>query len=1055
MTSATCRALPDFVSWGMRILLLLILVTTSLPASAQLVSFESHSVEEGLSQSSVFAVAEDSSSFLWLGTQDGLNRWDGHRFQSFHHDAADSTSLPDSWIAALEVDSRGRLFIGTHTGGLAALLPGEEGFRRLPGALLPHRAVTDIAEGADGRLWVATYGGLVVFHPDSALAQPRGGMPRAGAPRPSAPRTTFQAGDDSSFPRGRVLSVAAHPSGHIWAGTDTGGLVRIEPATGNVTAVRAPPIILTIWVDADHSVWVGTGGQGLLHYTAEGELLAQIGPPPDAPQQAARISAVGRDHAGRLWAGTDGAGMYLVTEGTGDGEVRGRSAAFARQVGPGPSARHMRSGTITAMHMNSDGEFRVATNGGGVSRMHRFDWFSAPASVLSVAEVNGRIYMGTDGRGLIAEDIETGVRTAYRAGRVLPHDRVLGLALDGERVAAGSGAAPSLWIATGGGLALWPVGARTARVWTSGDGLPDSRVFATWPSRVHAGETWVGTWSGLARVHPRRGVMEIITSGPQSIAGNRVIEVRETTTGALWVGTLGSGLSVRREGRTEAETRTEVEAGGQSDGSFSWFARSTDNLSSDIVASVEEDAEGRVWVGTASGLDLFDQADTEDEGAPTPVVSGSTVYAVREGAGGRIWIATNRGLAALGGQAAAARVSWDVTDGLQNNEFNQGAVFETARGTLLFGGISGVTRFHPEAVLSGRAPRVVVTHIDVGARRAGLLAAATADDIEVRAGEQAIRVGVSAAPLSGAARTGIRYRTREGAAWQELAEGERSFVVTGLAGGDHVLEIQAGTGPIRRIAVHVTPPLVARTWFRILMVLFGIAAVASISEIVNRRKIAAVRAEQREQQEIHHRLMESSEMERLRLAQELHDGAMQDLYGVRYSLPEGSNGAGDKIQTVISRLREICGELRPSVLAPFGLERAIRAYAEGLEERAPGLSLDLDLAADGLRIEENARLALYRMVQEGASNVIKHAGATRLTIRLRLVGADVALDIEDDGRGFHVPASFVDLGRRNHFGLMGMRERVLAFGGALRVDSRPGHGTQIRITVPGVVGAAP
>jgi len=1099
MTFGTCRALPDFVSWGMHcrpdtvigklqaadrpapfagvarfFLPVTVLVAgliaaplaTSLPARAQLVSFESHSVEEGLSQSSVFAVAEDSSGFLWLGTQDGLNRWDGHRFTSFHHDPSDSLGLPDSWIAALEVDSRGRLFIGTHTGGLAVAIPGEEGFRRLPDALLPNRAVTDMAEDDEGRMWVATYGGLVAFNPDSVLSRQHSGTSH----------TTFQAGDGSAFPAGRVLSVIAHPDGHVWAGTDTGGLVRIEPGTGNVTAVRAPPIILTIWVDADHSVWVGTGGQGLLHYTADGELLAQIGPPLDAPQQAARISAVGRDHAGRLWAGTDGAGMYLVTHGTG-GVVRGRSAAFARQVGPGPSARHLRSGTVTAMHRNSDGEFRVATNGGGVSRMHLFDWFDAPASVLSVAEVNGRIYMGTDGQGLIAEDIETGVRTAYRAaggpaapgsgqaGRVLPHDRVLGLGLSGEPGAGGQSGAdgvPSLWIATGGGLALWPIGSPAARVWTAGSGLPDSRVFTTWPSRVHAGETWVGTWSGLARVHPIHGVMETITSGPESIAGNRVIEVRETTDGALWVGTLGSGLSVRP-------------GGGPADGNpFSWYARSTENLSSDIVASVEEDSAGRVWVGTASGLDRFDRNHATEKGASTPVESGNTVYSVREGALGHIWMSTNRGLAARG-RAPGERLSWDITHGLQNNEFNQGAVAETAGGELLFGGISGVTRFHPAAVLGGRAPRVVVTHIDVGARRAGLLAAATMRRVEVGAGEQAILVGVSATPLSNAGRTRIRYRildgaagptangrtaterTATGSAWRELAEGERSFVVTGLAGGMHTLEIQAlaashGAGPIHRLSLQVTPPLLARTWFRILLVLFGIAAVASISEILNRRKIASMRAEQREQQEIHHRLMQSREMERLRLAQELHDGAMQDLYGVRYSLPEGSNGAGDKIQTVISRLREICGELRPSVLAPFGLERAIRAYADTVAERAPGLRMDLDLDADGQRIADHARLALYRMVQEGAWNVVKHAGATRLGIRMRMESGDVHLEIEDDGKGFHVPASFVDLGRSNHFGLMGMRERVLSLGGTLTVESRPGKGTRIRIVVPGVAG---
>ncbi|HET7087730.1 MAG TPA: GAF domain-containing protein [Anaerolineae bacterium] len=229
-----------------------------------------------------------------------------------------------------------------------------------------------------------------------------------------------------------------------------------------------------------------------------------------------------------------------------------------------------------------------------------------------------------------------------------------------------------------------------------------------------------------------------------------------------------------------------------------------------------------------------------------------------------------------------------------------------------------------------------------------------------------------------------------------------------------------------------------------------------MTDITERKRAEAELAE------MQRRMMESREAERLHLAQELHDGPVQDLYGISFRLaglrdaPRLRNGeaaeqlaAGQQgLNQVIQTLRGITSELRPPTLAPFGLEKAIRSHAERFQEAHPELELHLDLMPDQQKLPEPMRLALFRIYQQTLTNVIRHADARQATIRFQL-GADRAtLEIEDDGRGFDVPARWIDLVRQGHLGLAGAVERAEAVGGRLKVISAPGHGTRVQVSVP-------
>jgi len=214
-----------------------------------------------------------------------------------------------------------------------------------------------------------------------------------------------------------------------------------------------------------------------------------------------------------------------------------------------------------------------------------------------------------------------------------------------------------------------------------------------------------------------------------------------------------------------------------------------------------------------------------------------------------------------------------------------------------------------------------------------------------------------------------------------------------------------------------------------------------------------------EMNELKSRLQGSMELERLRLAQELHDNPMQTLYSAIYRLEELRKLADPEldlalvevnhdIQKVLRDLRITAKELRPPSIFNFGLENAIRSHVDDIMEKHPGLQITLSLAHDRQALPEKVRLALFRVFQQAVANVIRHAEATQMDVHFSFDVEQVYLVIADNGRGFEVPANWIELVRDGHYGLAGASERINALGGTFIVESEPGSSTTIRVTVP-------
>jgi PAS domain S-box-containing protein len=212
--------------------------------------------------------------------------------------------------------------------------------------------------------------------------------------------------------------------------------------------------------------------------------------------------------------------------------------------------------------------------------------------------------------------------------------------------------------------------------------------------------------------------------------------------------------------------------------------------------------------------------------------------------------------------------------------------------------------------------------------------------------------------------------------------------------------------------------------------------------------------------ELQRHLMQGREMEARRIAQDLHDGPLQEIIALSYQVKamEGAS-AGEvgraqlqafqaALQSLARSVRTVCGELRPPTLAPFGLEKTILSHAEEFRAAHPEINLTLDLARDGQRVPEPVRIVLFRSYQEALHNVLRHSKADAVTVRFRVGAKRALLEIQDNGVGFDLPSHWLKLARQGHLGLIGGMERARDIGGRMRIKTSPGQGTAIQVVVP-------
>ncbi|MBN2387572.1 MAG: GAF domain-containing protein [Anaerolineales bacterium] len=669
----------------------------ALPTSLR---FNHIGIDQGLSQSVVNCILQDRLGFLWIGTQDGLNRYDGHGVRIFRPNPDDPNSISDNWINALFQDRQGYLWIGTNH-GLNRYDPQTGAFARYlhdpanPQSLVGN-TVQVIFEDSLNRLWVGTDEGLDRF------SNSRDGFIHYYT-------ETFLPPDISS---NNITAIYEDLQGSVWFGTATGGLNRyIRGVDGFIPYTHDPynnsslssNTVNAIQGDSNGLLWIATDrGLDLLdpevrhvsHYRHSSAVSSSLS---DNNVQSLYI-----DHAGNVWVGTN-AGLDLFER---------RTRQFIHYHHEPGNEHSLSANAISAIIEDSAGVVWIGTFGGGLNAYdHSQDRFTTyshqPNNPNSLSgnivfpiycDPAGIIWIGTFGDGLNRFDPQTGVFTRYRYNPQDPtslhNNEVWSLHMDRNGI---------LWVGTSAGLAwLDP----TSGQFTPEEGyreddlrMTDNLIYA-----IHEdsdGIFWIGTNRGLYLLDPSSSTIlahyVARYDDPGFLSDNDVTVILEDSQGTIWLGTLNGGLDA-----FDPQT-----------GTFQHYRSTSDNplsLSDDTVLTIFEDSQGILWIGTSGGLNRYTRATDsfryflEFDGLPS-----NAIYGILEDPEGYLWLSTNNGLARFDLFTETFR-NFAASDGLQSNEFDRNAYAIGLEGEMYFGGIGGFTTFDPLAIEdSNFIPPVILT----------------------------------------------------------------------------------------------------------------------------------------------------------------------------------------------------------------------------------------------------------------------------------------------------------------------------------------------------------
>ncbi len=745
------------------------------------VRFNRLSVEQGLSQSVVQAIVQDQRGFIWIGTQQGLNRFDGHEFVSYFHDPANPDSLSHDWIWDLHLDAEGILWIGTG-GGLNRLAPGADDVQPVFSQLangFADRPVRTIAEDTQGTLWLGSDGaGLIRYEPETGALQ----------------QFLHDPDDPRSLSSNRVKALHVDGNGFVWVGTDGGGLNRLDPVSQHFAQIEMLGVddrIRYITSDEQGDLWVATIERGLFQLDANGVVKAHFTENDNDGLSSDAIRILFVDSDGTLWVGTDSHGLNRFDP------VTRRFEVFRHQA----SHVHSLSGDqITALFQDRGGVLWIGTQTGANTWNPHVGGFATYKQlgegegeltsnwIAGFAEAeDGRLYVATSGGGVNLIDLHTGIAAGVGPASgpgSLADNRVMALAVTADGV---------LWAGTrAGGLSRYDKAADSWRTYRHDPEDPNSLSFDGVTSLLvdEAGNLWVGTFGGgLDRFNSEIDGFENRRADPtdvNSLCSNHVLALHQSRLGGFWIGTY-------RDGICHLDLKSGLFEHYQHD------PADETSLGSNAAWAITEDAAGSLWVGTGdAGLSVWRGADRERgevrfqrigvaEGLPSNVV-----YGLISEPSGRIWASGNRGLASLELGGGGIR-RFGISDGLQSNEFNFGAAFRASDGRLLFGGVNGFNAFYPRNVrVNTYAPPVALTrflrhnqptNIDSLRDENGLVTFRYTDRL----------ITFEYAALDFTDSRGMSYRHRlDGFEDEWVEDGNRhSVTYTNLAPGDYVLRVLA------------------------------------------------------------------------------------------------------------------------------------------------------------------------------------------------------------------------------------------------------------------------
>ncbi len=640
------------------------------------------SIEQGLSQSTVSAIAQDAAGYIWLGTADGIDIYDGQDFLRLRHNPDDPGTLSSNYVKTLLVDTEGFIWIGTLGGGLNRYNIATRSFtvyrKDQHGESFISNDIHSLYQARNGSLWIGSAAGVSRYHPENdtfqhflhrpedqeslqkgvirAITETRDGRMWFGSAesgisclQPASgifQHFTSKANDKSSLSNDAISALHQDRQGFLWIGTEYGVLNRLDIHKGTFIRFEKnadgsdgldESEVTSIFEDKSGGLWFGTWSDGLYLFDPVRNILKRHGHSPANPNSLSSDTVISlfEDHSGMLWAGTFDSGVNIINYGGGNFENFGFDPMQKTGL-PGKM--------IWAFAEDATKDIWIGTKKGLSHFDTGTDEFTAylteegkcpeaaeSADVRSIVAEEGKLWLGTAGGGLIFFDPATCETRTFihdeKDATSLSNNHARLLLLDQQQ---------RLWIGTNNGINVLSADRTKFKRYGSdpqdASTLPHHRVRAL--HQTASGEIWIGTSGGLSRYDKENDRFETITAEEKLLSDNDVRCIFEDQGGILWLAT-GVGLT-----RYNPELKT------------SQFFYEKDGLANNTLYGLLPDGN-ELWITTNIGLSRFNRLDFTCK-------------------------------------------NYNVSDGLQSNEFNFNSYLKTRNKAFYIGGVNGFNRFSPQ-----------------------------------------------------------------------------------------------------------------------------------------------------------------------------------------------------------------------------------------------------------------------------------------------------------------------------------------------------------------------
>jgi ligand-binding sensor domain-containing protein/signal transduction histidine kinase len=1029
---------PDCFMRLLTILLLLLVLRHTSSAQEPSLYFDKITTQNGLSHNKVNCIMQDRRGFIWLGTDDGLNRFDGKNFLKFRSRPNDSTTLSGNIITGILEDREGIIWIATADGGLSRYdyrLPPRQQFRQYRhqpqnASSIPVNIINGLLEDGYGYLWLATSGSSAIrFDKKSGKFD----LPVKGGIR-------------------TAMALAMDRNGSVWAGRQGGGILKIDPRNlayeednryKDLYAKLPHAAVTALFTDAQKNTWVGSWDKVLYRYGRDGkaEVFRNSGSPSSFPND--EILSFAEDAAGRIWMGGSGKGLHIFDK---------RTSRFYNYSYDPSQEGSLPDNRVNCIFIDKEGQVWIGTNKGvcinNPAKQQFVQTFLGKKSTTEPVTIydfyedgQGRIWIGTS-EGIYIRETNgalTHKPLAYR-GRKL-HATCFYRDVDGSFY-LGTNFSLFKYDASANGLSLLPNTEKDGVMRT----LIESRIVSITRDTIEGNPVLLVSPYGhfisyydlarkqwVSRLDSSRNIIQKF-----NLKDNLVRKIEKTGGGSIWLATVTKGL-----GSWKKTPSPHVEFFGNVPGNSA-------SPASNNIYDMAEDAGGNLWISTyGGGLHYFE---TRTGKFRQIASSNNLIEGLQTDHHGNVWMISNGDLHRYDPRRSS-HASYDLPD-LQKSGGVKGTMFRDSRGRLYAAGSNYFISFHPDSIReTRREPEVHFTDFSIFNNSYSHLL--QQDEIRLTHRQNYFTIEFAAPYYSAGGEVHYSYKL-EGFDRDWIDAGSRNYVpYPNLEGGEYVFKVRASSAvggwnkEFASLRIVIVPPFWKRPWFYVLCALIATALAYMayryrINEILKRQAI------------------------RNRIAQDLHDNVGSTLSSISvysqvariYHDRHNEEDLHKTLEKISDTSGEMISELNDTVWAINPRNDNMKIILQRMESFARPLlaaqnmqfQMDCDPGVASANLDMEKRKNFYLIFKEAVNNSLKYSGCTKLVMTIRQRGKDVEMKIADDGHGFDLTKTSEGYKSSDVFGggngLKNMQLRARQMNGRLKITSRPDEGTVIELSFP-------